>query len=150
MGYNSNIWSQQGPSSPSGFSNQENGSPVPNSNAKWQYSEVQTAFPQTPLSVNPNALKSIPGETWSTGADEPSNVSSSSTVSAGQTLNAVMQKFNPQETHDQVANIDSHEEAENTSGNLNAAVAGGFQCGKCSLKCQDTESFRDHVEQCFN
>lgn len=125
LNYNNTIWSQQAPASPTTFSNSNNaarqtGQASPTS---WQFSDSPPGF-----SPHPNdSMKALPGgDAWSTAGDDQH------TATDGQSSPSVTTDYNLAE-----------------KGESNDNVI-GFQCGKCSLKFKDTESFREHAEKCFN
>lgn len=77
-------------------------------------------------SLNSDAIFSLGGDAWSTAGDDQH------TATEGQSSPSVTTDYNLAE-----------------KGESNDNVI-GFQCGKCSLKFKDTESFREHAEKCFN
>lgn len=83
-------------------------------------------------------LFSSGGETWSTATDDLNMPSSG----GGQISSPDSSDYHS------AGNMESHNG--NVSDSPSPHGIGGFQCGKCSMKFQDTESFRGHVEKCFN
>ena len=126
FGYGGSIWSQQqGPRSPSGFGNMR-----PNPPNMWPLSSSEQqpgGFPSPQMSRAPGMK---PVESWSTATDE--------------------QPSPPVSIHDDSPFPSSSPAISSESSPENGSSNDTYVCRKCDSKHTDSDSFRAHVEKCFN
>ena len=86
------------------------------------------------------SLYFLGGETWSTATED---------LSIPPSAGSQLPNQDSVDYH-AAGNMENHNGNQGVADSPSPHGIGGFQCGKCSMKFQDTDSFRGHVEKCFN